>query len=375
MDPQSQTNPDPATNLNPDGTISQPQADLQNVNPEVNQVPAVDPVAQPVEQPIAQPEIPSQEAPAGAPIDQVPTNEVVAQQPVEPAQVQQPPTAQVVEESSVPASPADWVGSQPSSAPVQPEMIQSEPVAVPESQPVVTPEQVVKEQQPVVVQQTEAVQVAQAPEVPNNLNQVVQGASQAQSTQEVADEAVTSGTDSAEQSSEPEMPVAQNDQELLAQMTTAPGKKVKPLKKSGRGGRSIWKIFGILFICVLVCGGTIAAALLLGLKLVYDEYPAMQDTALAACTNAKLNPNAIGGSAGGFVAFPEEFSCEDLKTDGIVELVTAGQLISVSTVNGDTTGQLSFDNGEQNITISMAKQGDIWSLSSIDLTQDVKAEE
>lgn len=210
------------------------------------------------------------------------------------------------------------------------------------------------------------VQPAEVAQPTNNLNVVVaqaQEAKQSAPVQEQIQQQPEGPKEGATEEKKDELPPINSDADLLAQVAT-PAKK----KHKQGGGGGVLKMIGYLFICALVCGGIFAAIMVLGLKAVYDEYPNIQQTAFDACVNSKADvstPGMIVGDVEKIIAFPTAFACDQLKTDGIIELITAGQFISISINNNETTGEFTFNNGDEDITLQMTKNEDKWIITGV----------
>lgn len=64
-------------------------------------------------------------------------------------------------------------------------------------------------------------------------------------------------------------------------------------------------------------------------------------------------------------AFPSTFECSDLLSGSVLDMISSGQAVSISTVNGVTTGQISFNNGSAMVIIYLSQSGTNWEISDI----------
>ncbi|MDD3647177.1 MAG: hypothetical protein PHS44_01580 [Candidatus Dojkabacteria bacterium] len=69
-------------------------------------------------------------------------------------------------------------------------------------------------------------------------------------------------------------------------------------------------------------------------------------------------------------AFPQEFDCKDLTTDGFIDMLKSGQSVNVSIVNGVSRATISIPKGDSEFsTFELKKVGTEWEIDSVAVTK------
>ena len=156
----------------------------------------------------------------------------------------------------------------------------------------------------------------------------------------------------------------------------------KPVAKSG-SKKTLFIILGVLLITCICCVATVGGMVVLGGGILGAETKEIQTVLYEVCdagdissmkdadqwfTNSFQSENSQDDAAELLAeAFPSSFDCSELQGDGLLDSVLSGHSVYVSTNNGITTGEYSFDNGDAYVTFYMRKLNDTWVIDEIDL--------
>lgn len=66
--------------------------------------------------------------------------------------------------------------------------------------------------------------------------------------------------------------------------------------------------------------------------------------------------------------FPASYDCNTLLEGDLLEMLSQGQAVSISSVNGAVTAQITFNNGSSLVVIYLEQSGSTWKIDEISTT-------
>jgi len=152
-----------------------------------------------------------------------------------------------------------------------------------------------------------------------------------------------------------------------------------------KAGKTILIILLILGLLVLCCGGVLVGGYVFGSKAVMEAMKPVQDMTVYLCENkatfsqedyekyfSENYRNVYTLEAAQSLIqemFTEDFVCQDIYVDNILDMLKSGQVFGVSTENGVTSGAYTLMVGEKVYVFSLTKNGEdfqIGDVSSVD---------